>query len=629
LKTVANERPLPVTGAQYLIDGLVYEVIEIDDELVTLSTLTHLRVIGIALGSFLSDLKRRNITLFADKPGHGSNAIAFAFPDDPKVIEAKRKFRYIRTTLSELHNQLPEKPTKAIIQRIASETQDSHAPGYSTLCRWVARYRAHGNDEFSLYKLPSPMPRGRKLAAEIQIKLKALIDDEYMARDERITVQRVFQLLDGHVLLLNRQRAAALQPLLRRPCRSTVVRAIAKRTGYHSDRAHLGAEAAYKRHQFSCEQSRPSAPLDVCEIDTYPVDLMIVDDQHNVLGPIAYLTAIIDLHSEMVIGWELSLTYPCAEKTLRALRMAFEAVPGEEYQRGAMIHLVSDGGPENTNSMVHTVLDRLDIKWTLPPPGSPNTRPRIERLFRTFASWVHEQYGTTFSNPQACRDYDAARHACYTIENLVDYFREWLEDIYHNTKHEALNMPPRVAWERAMHNQLPPRKFSSEALDQLYRGVAYSALSGNRAAFFNLMWTGPGLGAVKAKLHKNQKAICYYDPTDLGVIWVAAPDTPRDMVPASGTKRAYQEGLTLSDHRLVQAKLSADGKQFDDSDAHRALLHLRQRMSEDHDKFMASKRKNAHKTHEKTEVSYPDMAAEDAEEPWAEDITSPWRVDGI
>lgn len=628
MKTVSKELPLPVTGAQYLIDGIVYEVIEIDDELVTLSTLTHLRVICIALGSFMSDLKRRNITLFADQPGRGSSAIAFLFPDDPKVIEAKRKFRYIGTVLKELRNRLPMEATKAIIQQIAGETQDLHPPGYSTLCRWIARFRANGSDEFSLYKRPSTMPRGRKLAAEIQAKLKALVDEEYMTRDERITVQRVYQLLDGHVLQLNRQRAAALQPLLRRPCRSTVVRAIAKRSGYTSDRAHLGAEAAYKRHQFSGEQDRPSAPLEVCEIDSHLWDINVVDKQHNVLGKIVHLTAIVDLYSEMVIGWELSLTYPCAEKTLKALRMAVEAVPGEEYQRGAMILLVSDGGSETQNSLVATVLDRLGIKWTLPPPASPNTRPRIERFFRTFESWLHEQYGTTFSNPDACRDYDSARHACYTIENLVDYFREWLEDVYHNTKHGTLHMPPRVAWERAMQNQLPPRKFSSEALDQLFRGIEYSALSGNRAAFFSLTWTGPGLRAVKAKLHKNQNAICYYDPSDLGVIWVAAPDSPRDLVPASGTKRTYQEGLTLSEHRQVQAKLTADGKEFDDGVAHLALLHLRQRMSVDHDTFMANKPKLIRHKQESPDAASPCLEPTDFEEPWDEDITGPWRVDG-
>ncbi|WP_155510377.1 integrase catalytic domain-containing protein [Pseudomonas fluorescens] len=618
---------VPVVGAQYLIDGIVHEVIQIDDELVTLSNVTRLRVISLPFGSFMTDLKRRNITLFADKPGRGSNAIAFLHPGDSKVIEAKRKFRYISTALREQGNCLPEATTKAIIQRIAGETHDPHPPGYSTLCKWIARFRANNNDEFSLYKPPSTLPRGRKLAVEIQDKLDNLINEEYLKRDERITVHRLFQLLKGYVVELNRQRAGGLEPLLRAPCRSTVVRAIAKRIGYATDHAHLGAEAAYQRHRFSGEQERPGAPLEICEIDSHVLDMVVVDKAHRILGKIAYLTVIFELHSEMVIGWELSLTIPCAEKTLRALRMAVVAVPGEEYQRGAMELLVSDGGSETKNSFVATVLDRLGIKWTLPPPKSPNTRARIERFFETFESWLHEQYGTTFSNPDACADYDSARHACYTIEVLVDYFREWLEDVYHTTKHRTLNMPPRIAWERAMQNQLPPRKFAPEALDALFRGIEFSALSGNRAQFFGLTWTGPNLGTIKAKLHKSEKAICY-DPTDLGVIWVAAPHTPRDPVPAWGTRRAYQEGLTLSEHLQLQAKLAADGKAFDDHDAHLALLHLRQRMSEDHDKFMADKRKRGPNKQESPAVVSPYVEPTVVEEPWDVDITGLWRVDG-
>lgn len=624
---MTNSAEAPLGGAQYLVDGTVYEVIQLDDDVVTLSTVTHLRVIYITVDSFMSDLKRRNITLFSDKPGQGSNAVAFLHPDDPKVIEAKRKTRYIISALREQGNCLPQNATKEIINRIALDTNDPHPPGYSTLCRWAQHYRTNNNDEFSLYKQPSTLPRGRKLSAEVKAMLEVTIKTEYLERDERITVHRVFELIDGWVKTVNRERAGGFEPLLSPPCRSTVVRAIAKRSGYATDRAHLGAEAAYKRHQFYGKQDRPSAPLEVCEIDSHPCDIEVVNRKGRVLGKIANLTVIFDLYSEMVIGWELSLTFPCAEKTIRALRMAVVAVSGEEYLRGTMMNLVSDGGRETVNSQVATILDRLGIKWVLPPPRSPNTRPRIERFFKTFESWLHEQHGTTFSNPDACGDYDSARHACYTIEDLVGYFREWLEDVYHNKKHVTLHMPPRVAWERAMQNQLPPRKFSARAFNALIRGIEYSALSGNRAQFFGLSWTGPSLGRIKAKLRKGEKAICSYDPTDLGVVWVAAPATPSDRVPAWGTAKNYQPGLTLSEHRLLQEQIAADGKQFDDSEAHIALRHLRQRMQQDRDKFTASKPRSVRA--KKPVPSEPplDLAPLDVQDPWDEDGPEPWRVD--
>ncbi|MFV0934111.1 hypothetical protein [Pseudomonas jessenii] len=628
---MAKEVAIPRLGAQYLIDGTVHEVIQLTDEVVTLSTVTHLRPRYITVDSFMSDLKRRNITLFADQPGHGSNALYFLHPEDPKVIEAKRKKRYIVTALKEQGNCLPEQGTKAIIQRIALETDDPHPPGYSTLCRWIQRFRANNNNEFSLYKSPSPLPRGRKLSTEVKEQLDALINGLYLKLDERITVHRIYEYLDGWVTDENQKRAGGWEPMLCSPCRSTVVRAIAKISGYATDRAHLGAAAANKRHEFHGQQERPAAPLELCEIDSYPCNIMLVEivdaHHHRVLGKLASLTAMLELNSEMVIGWDLSLTTPCAEKTLRALRMAVVAVPGEEYRRGIPEGLFSDGGSENANSLVATVLDRLGIKWTLPPPKSPNTRARIERLFKTFASWLHEQHGTTFSNPEACGDYDSARHACYTIENLVSYFREWLEDVYHEKKHSTLHMPPRVAWERGMHHQLPPRKVSPEAFDALIRGIEYSALSGNRAEFFSLFWTGPNLGRIKAKLRKGEKAICYYDPTDLGVIWVAAPTTPRDLVPAWGTAKHYQPGLTKFEHDLVKAEMAADGKQFDDCEPHLVLWRLRQRMQEDREKFMARNSKPVRAQKAAPSQPPPIIQPTDTERPWDEVDSEPWRVD--
>jgi putative transposase len=212
---VAKEVAIPRLGAQYLIDGSVHEVIQLTDEVVTLSTVTHLRPRYITVDSFMSDLKRRNITLFADQPGHGSNALYFLHPEDPKVIEAKRKKHYIVTALKEQGNCLPEQGTKAIIQRIALETDDPHPPGYSTLCRWIQRFRANNNDEFSLYKSPSPLPRGRKLSTEVKEQLDALIDELYQKIDERITVHRIFEYLDGWLKKVNQQRAGGWEPMLR------------------------------------------------------------------------------------------------------------------------------------------------------------------------------------------------------------------------------------------------------------------------------------------------------------------------------------------------------------------------------------------------------------------------------
>ena len=87
---------LPKVGAQYRIDGLSAEIIHVDEELVTLRHLVYHATFHYRYDLFLTDLHNRSIIEIASPPGSsGSKALAFLNPDDPKVIDAKRKFRYV------------------------------------------------------------------------------------------------------------------------------------------------------------------------------------------------------------------------------------------------------------------------------------------------------------------------------------------------------------------------------------------------------------------------------------------------------------------------------------------------------------------------------------------------------
>jgi len=99
-----------------------------------------------------------------------------------------------------------------------------------------------------------------------------------------------------------------------------------------------------------------------------------------------------------------------------------------------------------------------------------------------------------------------------------------------------------------------------------------------------LSWWGPGLQELRSRLKKGQKAKCYYNPLDLGEIWVAHPDATRKPERAYATYPVYQNGLTLTEHNLLHQQFLAEGRQFDDSEADVALLLLRQRMSDDYEK---------------------------------------------
>ena len=281
------------------------------------------------------------------------------------------------------------------------------------------------------------------------------------------------------------------------------------------------------------------------------------------------------------------------------IKKALTAVPGEEYIRGKCIFLHSDNGAEFINSIIRHFLDRLGILFGLGPPGVPNARARIERFFETFEKWLHQQPGTTMSNRFEGEFYDAEGEAAFTAATMNRHVEDWIETVYHKRKHRTLNMPPAVAWQRAMKNRLPPEKFTAESLDALCRSVQSAKISAaGRVNFLCLSWYGPGLQEIRSKLKEGQSAICYYTPLDLGEIWVAHPDTPRNPVRAYATNPEYQNGLTLTEHKLLHKQYLDAGRKFDDSDADVALLQLRQRMAKEYEasRHLRKNRKSSNTT---------------------------------
>lgn len=558
-------------------------VIHVDEELVTLKDLERPYTRSLAIDAMMTEVSHHTIVPFARPPGEGSNALAFLNPQDPQVIAAKRKHRYVEAALKQLGGALPVKATEALIKRLSLEMGDPSPPCYNTLYKWSKHYKKNNCDRFCLLKEQSYLPRGKRLDQQVEKITLEIIKQEY-EKQPPTSPTDIRRFIDGQITLINRLRKGYSTHLLQAPSLSTVQRKIKKLCQLTSDLARHGMDYVKKNHHSSKLSDEPLELLELAEIDNHLLDIAIIDEKGNLLGKILWWTVIFEIKTRCVIGWELSTTYPCAEKTIRALKKALQAVPGEERRRGKPIHLHSDNGAEFVNAIIRNFLDRLDIIFDRGPPYTANARARIERFFLTFELWLHGQPGTTMSTPADRQYYDSEGEAAYTEASMNRHVEDWIENFYHQKPHRTLNMPPAVAWERAMKNCLPPEKFTAEDLDTLCRGVETAKISAaGRVQFLCLSWYGEDLHEIRSKLKQGQSAICYYNPLDLGEIWVAHPDNPRNPVRASATHPEYQNGLTLTEHDLLHKQYLAAGREFDDSVANVALLLLRQRMAKEYE----------------------------------------------
>lgn len=570
----------PRVGAQYRIDGVTAEIIHVDEELVTLRHLSYHTTFHYRYDLFLTDLGNRNIIEIASPPGSGSKALAFLNADDPKVIEAKRKFHYVSKALDAFGGTLPVKPTEQLIADIHLQLNDAHPPCYSTLYKWIKIYKDTNFDRFSLLKSKSRLPRGAQVDGEIEDIIDHYIKTYYL-NTRCVSQARIFAFVDAEIIKINLNRHTYSEHLLMRPSISTVRRRIKKCCHYDTDLKRHGRAYAEKKHHQSRFLPEPGEVLYLAEMDSHLLKTQLIDEEGNVLKIPAWATVIFEVKTRMVVGWELSLTPPCAEKSVRALKSAVLYIPGEEYRRGKMLFLLSDNGTEFKNLWFASFVDHLGIIEGYAPPASPNARARGERFFKTFESWLQEQPGSTSSSATDRADHIPDKHPFLTIEKVAYYFGKWVETVYHTTYHRTLKKPPLVAWEHAMKNRLPPEKFCLDALDKLSRKVVYSKITHGRVHFLRLSWTGANLPEISARLY-GKEAICYYDPGDLGTIWVAHPSDPYNPVPAEATYPEYQNGLTLTEHERLKAEEKENASKYDFAIPHLALDQLRQEIEQDY-----------------------------------------------
>ncbi|APC18308.1 hypothetical protein BLL42_22240 [Pseudomonas frederiksbergensis] len=587
-----TEPPRPVLiGARYLMDGRFYEVINITKELLSFKDTEGRRAVYICPDDFNQLLHHKEVILAECAPLAVSTSVRMLNSEDPQVNAAKRKHFYVMGIRESFQGILPKKACLRELEVLRKQFGDPRPPSYGSLWKWTQACKRANWSPWSLIKPTSVLPRGKFTPDETSKIIDRYINEVYL-NDQRHSVAYVYSLIKGEIYNNNRLRRETNSRIIHMPSESTVRRRIIKLCGLLRDTRRLGVRAGQKANKSSSQWVEPTYLLEMCGIDCKtPMDIILVDTDGQPLGKIAHLQAMIDIKSRKIIAYDLSKTPPCAGKTLRVLRMALQAVPGEELQRGKMVLIIGDNGSENFNDTVIVILNALGIQYVFIPKKQSDANAHIESFFKTVNSFVHSLPGTTFSNPEQRGDYDSVAKACLTIEELQEKFSDWLENVYHQTKHSELNMTPNAKWDRAMAKQLPPEKISKADLDGILRAVEHRSINGGRVNLLNLQWSGPGLAELKHKLKPKQKAVIYYDISDLGEVWVAHPEHPTELVRAVAVNPAYQKGLTLYEHELVCEQLALEGKEYSDEIACCSLLRIHQEIAEKKKQHKAKQKK--------------------------------------
>lgn len=421
---------------------------------------------------------------------------------------AERRFRRIRPILL-LDERSRARRTE--IRRASFDLQVNEA----TIYRWLARSPREALD---LVPRAPGVPRGR---SKLRAPVRALIDDglrKHFLTKQKPKLAKVVETIGEEC------RAAGFDAPSRKSIQARLdlldKLEVAKARGEHQRAERL----AFRPGQYDVER-----PMEVWQVDSTRVDLMVVSAVDGTVIGRPWLTIAMDVSSRMVAGFYLTFRAPSSLSVAMTLMNAIS--PKGEYLRslgfeghwpicGLPRALHTDNGTEFAHAEAYRRgCGNYDIDIILRPPGTPRFGGHIERLIGTMMGRVHFLPGTTFSNPARRERYDSAAEATKTIGEVEGWF---VEEIlaYHNRRHGTLGCTPLQAWEMqtregAIQPSLPD---DLEAFRRDFLPIKYAKIQRHALEFNTLEYASDVLGELK---RFGQDRIPFrYDPRDLSRIYV-------------------------------------------------------------------------------------------------------------
>ncbi len=138
------------------------------------------------------------------------------------------------------------------------------------------------------------------------------------------------------------------------------------------------------------------------------------------------------LEAPSAVSVGLCLAHSVLDKTAYLQRLGVE---GEWPVWGKPDTVEVDNGTEFYSEALRRGCEQHGINLVHRPPAQPHFGGIIERLIGTLMQHVHTLPGTTFSNIQERRAYDAKHHTTLTLQELETWLAFVIVGHYHTTAH--------------------------------------------------------------------------------------------------------------------------------------------------------------------------------------------------
>lgn len=307
-------------------------------------------------------------------------------------------------------------------------------------------------------------------------------------------------------------------------------------------------------------------PLAVWETDDTDSCVFTIDERSGLPSGRAYLTPVIDQHSQVIAGMEMSEKPRSAWSAISALVNAIlpsdpEALDFAETESGCEFYgkpgvIVFDNALYNHAKDIEIMAASLGFIPGWAKPYTPTEKAYQEgwhgRMKKQFLPGL-----PGFRGDKTAREGLQEGMASATMGLLA--FRQalykWTYDIYCNTP-LADGVTARQKWHLGLRwgkPRIPRDVWGHKLAPCLHKTLK---LRPEGVLFCGLIYSAPFLTALRKKHGHNVDTLFRYNPGNLREIYVQDPLT-KAFIPVECTDPAYADGLTLYQHKLIRKLCTA------------------------------------------------------------------------
>lgn len=548
---------IPHVGQRFELAGEEREITHSDNRSVRITTVKGGKQIIVPLERYISLTENANFKFIKHFNPNGDHS-------EKVGSEMHRRLNYVQTILANTIHPYSKNIVQPIIVEIAKK-DSTKVPGLSSVFKWIKEYIDSGyNPNSILMKTKKRKPKESQFGHEVEHAIQVSIDNKYL-NENRNSALFVAENIHLELPFMNN-----LDPkFIKIPSVRTLRRRIQLIDPYKVLKKRHGVAIARKLNKAAGISKVTDRALEVVEADGNLMDVILIDPSQYIDIGRPYLTLIIDRNTRCILAFYITLMPFSSTTLLKTLKEAFNednGLPG-----GAIETIVFDNGSDYTSQSVKNLLSSTRTTIEFGEPGQPNTKPFVERVFRTLNSkLIHRLPGTTFSNPNDRGEYESLKKCSISLEDLEKIVSETI-NIYHHEYHTGLKDCPLLSWEKSKKRQ-PIAQHQACDIDLYAKTVSRRSINNGRIRKYNLFWYSHALATIEQKLKAQGKPTIvdlYLDELDLSYVLIRDPFDDSNYIQANSTVPEYTNNLSLYEHKIVE-------------DKHRAYRHS--------DKVMASEK---------------------------------------